>query len=103
MARAGFRRRSDGVYEIQGQARRLARLPLALGTLFAAVAMALAAVSAVAVYLVVGLPFLAAAAVFVALRRARRRAPAGPAPSATVLTLARRGGAVREAARDAGA
>jgi hypothetical protein len=103
MARSRWRQRSDGVYQIGKKGRgRLRRAGVALGTVILAGAMTLAVVSAAAVYVVIGAPFLVAAAVaFLVVRR--RRASRTGAPSAAVLTLARRKARVSVAARDAGA
>lgn len=99
MARSSWRQRSDGVYLIIGQGRRLRRAAVAFATLLTALAMAVAATTAAVVYLVIGLPLFVAAAGFLLVRRASRPAT----PPATVLALQRRGRSLSVAARDAGA
>jgi uncharacterized membrane protein len=102
MARSRWRQRSDGVYQIVGKGPRLRRAALALVTLLVAIAMSIAVVSATAVYVVIGFPFLVVSSVYLALRLARRHPRRRQASSATVLTLARRG-RLAAGARDAGA
>jgi len=103
MRRASWRQRSDGVYQIVGAARRARRAALAFATLLVAVAMGLAVVSATAVYVVIGFPFLVAVAALLIVRRASQRVSRPGTPSATVLTLSSRKPSVAVPARDTGA
>lgn len=82
---------------------RLRRALLALATVATALAMTVAALSATAVYLVIGLPFAVAGGALLLLRAARRRSARAAAPAATVLSLDRRSAAGHGRARDAGA
>lgn len=106
MARAspGWRRRSDGVYQLDRRGPRVRAGPLALGLLLAAFGLVLAALSAPTVRLGFSAALaLALAAAVLLVRRARRRARPPAAPAATVLALARRAPGAPFAARDAGA
>ena len=98
MARSSWRQRSDGIYQIVGEGRRLRGATVALTTLLA-VAMIGAMLMATLVYVVIGFPLLIAVTGFLLVRRASRPA----APPATVLTLAQRNRSVALAARDTGA
>jgi hypothetical protein len=79
MARASFRRRPDGIPEIL-RARRLREWLLPVAAAAAVLALAPALFAAAAVYLTLGVPFLAGLVLFLGGRAVHRRATRPPAP-----------------------